>query len=239
MKKADLRGTAFQSLVRQLDLTAMSPSPEGDDPIATIVFSHLLWDASLRKAEAAFARIRSSLVDYNELRVALPGEIVDVIGPRYPHALDRAQRLRATLNDLYRREHRMDIERLREMGKREVKRYLDTLDGIIPFVSTRVGLLCFDVHGVPVDAPLQAMLVQCGAVEESATLSDICGWLNRRVKSGEAATVHAGLLRWLAATGTNGVSESTMSAGSPRSRRRGKSTGPKAQGKSTGARRRT
>jgi hypothetical protein len=56
------------------------------DPIATLVMSFLMWESTTDRAEAAYQRILESVVDFNELRVCMPQETVDIIGQRYPLA---------------------------------------------------------------------------------------------------------------------------------------------------------
>ena len=78
-------------------------------------------------------------------------------GDRTVAGLDRFRRLRAVLRNVYLREHAVTLERLADAGKRDAKKYIDSLDGMVPYVAARVLLLCFDVHGVPVSTQVPAI----------------------------------------------------------------------------------
>jgi hypothetical protein len=167
------------------------------DPITVIVTSFLLWESTTHAAVTAFNRILKSMVDFNDLRISLPAESAEILGERYPLALDRCQRLRAVLRDIFHREHAVRLEHLRGEGKRDVRRYVESLEGIVPYVSSRVLLLCFDTHMIPVDEQLRARLVEAGAAAESADVAEVGAYLARHVKSGEGARAHFGLQRWV------------------------------------------
>lgn len=167
------------------------------DPIATLVMSFLLWESSSDKAKAAYDRILESVVDFNDLRVSMPHETVEMIGPRYPLALNRTQRLRATLRNIYLREHSVSLDKPAAAGKRDLKKYIETLEGMVPYVAHRVLLLCFDTHGMPVDEQLRTALIEAEVADASVEVPELSSWLASQVRAGEAAGVHAALQSWM------------------------------------------
>jgi endonuclease III len=82
------------------------------------------------------------------------------------------------------------------MGRREVKSYLRSLDGIAPYVADRVTLLCFDAHCVPVDTRLHRSLVKAGVGDETVEITDMASWLVRQVKAADAVVTHRALQTW-------------------------------------------
>lgn len=166
------------------------------DPIDVLVMSFLMWDSTTAKATAAYKRVRDRVVDFNDLRVTMPREIVEFIGPRYPMAQTRAERLRAALRDTFNREHAVNLDRLFDLGKREVKKYLRSLDGVAPYVADRVTLLCFEGHCIPVDQRLRRALAREGVCDEATEIPDLASWLTRQVRAGDAALTHLALQRW-------------------------------------------
>jgi len=80
------------------------PEPERIDPVTQLVIGFLMWEASSLLADEALRTLHREFVDFNELRIALPVEVAELLGPHYPRALERADRLHAALNDLYARE---------------------------------------------------------------------------------------------------------------------------------------
>jgi endonuclease III len=173
------------------------PGPADDDPVAVLVMSFLLWESTTEKAARAYRRLVEETVDFNDLRVSMPQETADLIGERYPLVMDRAQRLRAVLRDIYLREHGVSLDGLRKTTKRDVKQYIETLDGIVPYVASRVLLLSFDTHAVPVDEQLRERLVQESVVEETMTLPDLTAWLGRQIRAGDGVAAHQALQAWV------------------------------------------
>ena len=105
MKIEPVRGPKFAALVRKYGTGAPSfatPLLDGSDPadpLAILLSNYLLWESTPKLAEDALARIARVVVDANDLRVMLEREVIETIGEKYPFVDERAQRLRATLND--------------------------------------------------------------------------------------------------------------------------------------------
>jgi len=177
-----------------LAIDADAASPE--DPLLELVRSFLLWEAPRSKAELAMKRVQQAVVDINELRVCFPEEIIAILGERYPRVEERAQRLRAVLNDIYIREHAVSLDKLKSAGKREARQYLDSLDGMPQFVAARVFLLALGGHAVPLDDRMIARLAAEGVLEPGAAVEKAASALERHVKAGEAAELHMLLQAW-------------------------------------------
>jgi endonuclease III len=194
-----------------------------DDPVAVLVLSSLMWGSSTDKALAAYERLFESVIDFNELRVCMPHETAGYLGTRYPRAMERSERLRATLRNIFLRDHAVTLDPLHEATKREVKRYLESLEGMVPYVASRVMLLCFDVHTIPVDELLCEQLIAAGAVDESATVNEISSWLSRRIKAREDRQMHFALQAWIDRVGGRASSRSRRRRGSSGKLRRKRS----------------
>jgi endonuclease III len=166
------------------------------DPISTLVMSFLLWESTADRAQVAYDRILESVVDFNDLRVSMHHETMEMIGPRYPLAMNRSQRLRATLRNIYLREHAVSLDKPAAAGKREIKKYIETLEGMVPYVANRVLLLCFDTHGVPVDEQLRTALIDAEVADASVEVPELSSWLASQVRAGDAVSVHASLQVW-------------------------------------------
>lgn len=191
-------------LLSRLGKPQVPDAADGADPIAALVLSFLMWESTTARALAAFKRIRDAVVDFNELRVNLPYETMELLGERFPGGLERCQRLRAVLHDLFNREHAVSLRRPAEVGKRELKRYLDSLEGMVPYVSTRVGLLCFDIHGIPVDESLRRGLIAEQIVDPATDAMELSHWLTRQIAAEDAAKAHWSLQLWSDRLGSSG-----------------------------------
>ena len=196
MKSSDAHVKNLATLLKKIGEVEPPEFPDADDPIAVLILSTLMWESTTEKAIAAYARLRAAVVDDNDLRVTMPHEIAEIIGTRYPKSAERSERLRATLRDVYLREHAINLDSLAGKGKRDVKKYVESLNGISPYVSARVQLLCFDVHGVPVDEQLRSRLADYGAVEPDADEVEVAGWLARHVRASDGLKTHYALQAW-------------------------------------------
>lgn len=175
------------------------------DPLVHLfVYSFLLWDSSASAARSLLKKIRENFVDYNELRVALPDEIALVFGERTSRCHERALRLRSALHDLFKREHSLSLARLNDLGKREARAYLESLDGTPAYVSARVFLLGLGGHAIPVDQRLADLLAAEDVLSEDVTDADsAAAWLERQIRAGDAVTSHLLFQAWSDDEGSN------------------------------------
>jgi hypothetical protein len=190
---------AAKNLNAVLKRFAKSPPPDfpdAGDPVAVLIQSFLLWEASTAEALSAYAAMKDGFVDYNELRVSLPHEMARALRLRDRRALDRCHRLRAVLTDIFKREHAVTLQRLSQLGKRDLRKYLDELEGMVPFVAARLALLCFDSHSIPVDERLRARLVEQEIVEPGMDLNELSAWLARHVRAAHGPRMHYALQAW-------------------------------------------
>lgn len=185
----------FNALIEKLDKP--QPSTEARDPLETLVVSFLMWDSTTEKAKAAFELVLKSVVDFNDLRISVPVEIAGYMGPDYPQAEDRAQKLKLVLRDIYLREHEVTLKKLADMGKREIKKYLRSLDGMVPYVADRVMLLCYSIHCIPADNSLRSALSEINACDDSLDLPELAAWITRQVKASQDVTTHLALQAWV------------------------------------------
>ncbi len=167
-----------------------------DRTLTVFLQSFMLWETTSSRAHAAMKRLEEAVVDVNELRICLPDEISRVIGERYAKSRDRSLRLKASLTDLFGREHTVSMAPLRDMSKREAKEYLDSLEGVPPFVAARVVLLGLGGHAAPVDGRLTTALARDGIVDSGTDPSDVAGFLERRLRAKELLGAHRLLQAW-------------------------------------------
>lgn len=170
-------------------------APDAESVMQEFLRSFLTWEASPIKAEAALKRIHHAVVDFNELRVCLTDELAQMLGERYPLARERAHRLRAALNELYRREHGVTLEAVLTMPKREARAYLGSLEGVPPFVAARVTVLELGGHAFPVDDRIRTALSEEGI--DAGGVDELGSWLERQVRGGEARAAYLAMEAWL------------------------------------------
>lgn len=184
------------SLLKSLRGAYEQPEPPERGLVDELVYSLLLWEANTTKADAAFKRIQSAVVDYNELRVCKPAEIEGLLGKTYPRVEERAQRLKATLTDIYLREHAVSLDAAAAMSKRDGRKYIETLDGMPHYAASRVVLLRMGGHALPVDGQLLALLKTAEVVEPEDDEVKAAGILERHIKAGEGVEAHLLFQAW-------------------------------------------
>ena len=81
-------------------------APHGLAPITQMLLSFMQWNTTTANADVAFDKLMASVVDFTELRVTHLGELIDLIGPTYPQAQIRLERLLEALAEIYQREHK-------------------------------------------------------------------------------------------------------------------------------------
>ncbi|MDG2200679.1 MAG: hypothetical protein P8K80_05815 [Phycisphaerales bacterium] len=189
MKNSSKHAKKLSTLLRKLTMGKPRKEPEGDDLVGVLVYSFLLWESTSSRATASYGKLLSSMEDYNELRVSMPNEIIEMIGDTTEHADERASRLRASLNAIYLREHDVTLDAVVQQKKAEIRDYIESLDGIVPFVSARVLSRCFDVHAIPVDDQLLVLLEEAEVIEPDCSADDVSKWLTRQIgaEQGEGA----------------------------------------------------
>lgn len=185
MKNATDYAKRLTQLMRQLAKAAPDRQVFERDPIEQFIHSFLCWESSHNQADQALARLMREVVDYNDLRVTDPADLIRILGDGYALAEERVHRLSRALHAVYKREHQMSLGRLVDMPKREAREYLDGLDGMVPFVSASVLLLSFDGHAVPVDDQLHQRLQRDDIVDAEATLAETQSFLESHIRAAD------------------------------------------------------
>ena len=187
---------AIASLIRKLDRAFPRTERVQRTPMDEFVLSFLLWEGISQRAEHALKRLLDGSLDLNELRVTRPDDLASIIGKTYPLAEERAERLHLALNDLYKREHAVSLDRVIAMTKRDGRKYIEELDGMVPYVAARISLFALDTHAVPIDDRTLRLLIEHEVVEPAATLDKAVGKLERHIKSTDAVQAHFLLQQW-------------------------------------------
>lgn len=182
----------------------------------------------MNKADAAFKRLMHHVVDLNELRVCRPPELVSVLGKTYPLAEERAMRLKASLQEIYQREFAVSLDKCASLSKRDARRYLDTLEGMPPFVAARVVLMRLGGHAIPVDEKLLIRLVAKEVVEPDYDCARAEGVLERHIKADHAIQIHLTLQAWADDPDTAPRKPTSGAGAAARSGRKSDESGPAA-----------
>lgn len=218
----------LSSLMKALKSTYQAELPPERGLVEELILSILMWEANTAKAEAALKRINSAVVDFNELRVCKPGEVEALLGKTYPRVEERAQRIRASLTDIYLREYAVSLDAAAAMSKRDGRKYIETLDGVPHYAASRVVLLRMGGHALPVDSQLLNLLKTAEVVEPTDDEVKAAGILERHLKAGDGIEAHLLFQGWSDDPAAKGPPDSGRS-------KRGAARGSAKKGAETGA----
>lgn len=167
--------------------------PVQSDPITQLILGILSRDAPESKARDALERLRSCVVDYNELRVIPVFELAGVLGD-YPDARRKAEDLSRALNRIFLHEHAVSLDRLKNAARRDVEAYLKRIDGLEPYTIARIRALGFGQPAVPLDEAMWAYARRLQIVDSRCSLEEAQNFLERQFEPDEALEFFA-LLR--------------------------------------------
>ena len=189
--------TKFADTLRSVAKKAVrehKPEPKQPrEPLPALVRAAMSYDVPDHKADDAMKAIEKEFVDLNELRVATELEVQELLGQRYPAIEERVTMITSALNNIFEREHTMNLERLKTISKRDARAFLRELPGIHPFVEASVMLYAFDAPAFPIDDEMLSYLVEEDAVEEGTSLGDAQKFVEHQLKGDELYDLFASL----------------------------------------------
>jgi len=185
MKNATKHADELKSLVRRL-IKEYKPAPrEPQEALRALVRGAMSYDVTDAKAAEAMRHIQEEFVDLNELRVATDLEIHELLGVRYPAIEKRVAMITQALNNIFEREHTMNLERLKNVSKRDARQFLRELPEIHPFVEAYVMLYAFDGHCFPIDNEILVLLREHDIVDENTPLEEAQRFVEHHLKADE------------------------------------------------------
>lgn len=193
MKNATKYADSLHTLLKRVRKEHPPTEREHLEPLQALVRGAMSYDVADSRAEEAMKAIAREFVDLNELRVATDLEIQELLGTKYPDIEKRVAMITGALNNIFEREHTMNLERLKTISKRDARQFIRELPGIHPFVEAYVMLFGFDGHAFPVDETVVEQLREAHAIEESATLEEVQKFVEHNLKADETHDLYVGL----------------------------------------------
>lgn len=168
--------------------------PPFADPVTQMLLGVLSRDTPEAKAGEGLDRLRSIVVDYNELRVIPPIELAETLGD-FPDARLKCEDISRSLNTVFAVEHTVSLDRLMEMSRKEVQAYLAAIDGLEAYTRARIRLLGLRQHAMPMDEAMWALAQQEQIVGARVSLDEAQQFLERQIAEEDALEVVALLKR--------------------------------------------
>jgi len=185
-------GTEYAKRIKRLHHSLLKKfgkpaAHEPTDPIEQMLIGILAVNTTSAKAVAVYHKLAQMMVDLNELRVTPALELAQIIGSAVPQAADKAQRIVAFLNDVRRRQDTLTLDFLRQRGRREVREYLESLEGVPRSAVAEVILFSLGGHAIPVDDLTLYVLRKEELVAPKAEAAEVQGFLERHIHAANAA----------------------------------------------------
>ena len=174
---------AYAKLHSSVDLPKV---PEPDDPLRRLAVSIFARVSNEQTGHGAVERALETMVDWNEIRISTPSEILAATGLQRPDGAALCRNLAAALGSIYDRENKMCLDHLTTMPRREARQYLEQTEGIDAFVQASVILWSLGGHSIPVDDALLEALRDADLVYPAASRAEVQAFLQRHIGAAEA-----------------------------------------------------
>lgn len=142
-----------------------------DPPADRTVLDHLLYaccleNARYEAADEAFAKLRETYFDWNEIRVTTVTELSEVISG-LPAANAAAQRIKRSLQSVFETNYSFDMEPLKKQNLGKAEKDLEKIQGTSPFVRAYVCQNALGGHSIPVSPGALEVLYAVGVINDA------------------------------------------------------------------------
>ena len=185
MKNATKHADELKSFARKLSREHKAEPRHEQEALRALVRAAMSYDVADSRADDAMKAIEKEFVDLNELRVATDLEIHELLGVRYPQIEKRVAMITQALNNIFEREHTMNLDRLKTISRRDARQFLRELPEIHPYVEAYVMLFAFDGHCFPIDNRMLELLRDEEIVDEDTSLEDAQKFVEHHLKADE------------------------------------------------------
>jgi endonuclease III len=215
-------GTRYASQVKSVfsklrQKAGKADTPEPEEPLHRLAVAILAADTTDEQARRAVSRLLGAMESWNELRVSTPVELQRVLGNMVPNSLARCEQLVNALQSVFDRENRMSLDRLRSLGRREARQFLENLDGVDEYVAASVMLWSLGGHAIPVNNKLFDSLRAADLIHPAADRSEVQAFLERNISASQAREFCI-VMSGFDGRGPTGPKRTRTTARSPRAR---------------------
>jgi endonuclease-3 len=160
-----------------------SAPPEDRPVLEHLLFACVLEDARYDQAEEAFAALKHTFFDWNEVRVTSISELSEVMAV-LPDPRTAANRVKRVLHAVFEELYCFDLEDVRKKNLGPTVKWLEKMDGTSRFVVSYVVQAALGGHSIPVDAgTMSAFRVLDLASEKEAAAGEVPGMERAIAKS--------------------------------------------------------
>ncbi len=156
------------------------------EPATILLLGCVSEFTSVKEAHLALARLKAGFVDYNELRVSRPREIVKTLGKKFPNADVVVDRIIQVLNSVFNNNDGLDMAGIDDMGKRDAQAVIKDIEGITPYIYSFFIMYYIEAHAFPLNENMYKVLQEEDVVNPASDFNDVHGFLERQIAAAKA-----------------------------------------------------
>ncbi|MGB0716957.1 MAG: hypothetical protein ACPGXK_13835 [Phycisphaerae bacterium] len=153
------------------------------DPLFCLATGILGASLSKDQVRRVIERLTTEAVDWNEIRVSNADDLAAIAGAKMQP--DAFQRLIDALQHLYDKENALGMDRLGNMGRREARQYLESLNGMDEYAVATVMLWYLGGHAIPVNDSMLKILHDEDLVNPEASRAEVQAFLERHISAAD------------------------------------------------------
>lgn len=154
-----------------------------------LMFAMLALRSNSNDAERGLFALRSTYVDWNEVRVASQRNLSALIRSKGCNPKS-AESMKAFLQALYLNTHTVSIAPIQKMSAKRAREYLQQTTGLTPEQSAAILVRAFDMPVAPVLPAIKRVLTRVGLVTQNASETRYHDVFQAVASKGKASTAH-------------------------------------------------
>jgi endonuclease III len=151
--------------------------------VQAIVYGIVSEKFSQAATDAAIKNFSEYFVDLNDLRISRTEEIVENLGFPAAQTLGVPATIQSCLQTIFNQHHKLSLDNIKKLGKRQARSMLEKIDGISSFVVDYCMLVSLGGHTIPLTEKMIEYLKRNDLVDANATYEDIAGFLTKQISA--------------------------------------------------------
>ena len=196
MKDSKKYSAAIQKLYRSLKRKYPKVKKvEYDNITESLVHGAILENISESAMRAALRKFDDHFVDFNDMRVSRPEEIVEMLGDDSEANRKAGVSVVCILTSVFYKYNNVNLDPIQKIGKRQGRAVLEKFEGMSSFCVDYCMLTALQGHAIPLTEIMIQYLRDNDLIYPAAERSDIEGFLTRQISAANAYEFYALLRR--------------------------------------------
>ena len=196
MKDSKKYSAAIQKLYRSLKRKYPKVKKvEYDNITESLVHGAILENISESAMRAALRKFDDHFVDFNDMRVSRPEEIVEMLGDDSESNRKAGVSVVRILTSVFHKYNNVNLDSIQKIGKRQGRAVLEKFEGMSSFCVDYCMLTALQGHAIPLTKIMIQYLRDNDLIYPAAERSDIEGFLTRQISAANAYEFYALLRR--------------------------------------------